>query len=632
MLVHVSPVDFHVILEDQGAFVEFLKPTTHDGQVDVRYYPRGGDIPDTAGAPAAIDARGCLATFIIVVVPPVQSVGLEGYDVEQIEEVVFFDLYAKHLPFARTPLHPCYYLRKRLVSGSFFYSKSFDLTSRFSLRLKQQQQLSAACTPQSRSDASTSASPISDALPYSPEFTWNHFLQEPLRLFRDTLDSQEQAEWDARYFQMPVIQGFFEDAELQLDGQKIMLTIVSRRGWGRDGTRMAKRGIDDLGNVGNFVETETILQTDSKVISFAQVRGSIPLKWEERLHMKRGIDVTVDQPLEAVSLAPFTVHMLSLLKSYKAVHILSLLSNATTGPLAEEGQLCAAYEQLCKTASAHNPKIAKGVAYEHYEVNHEELVSDEMMRLPEELGEDVKATIDAFGATVATCDESSGKWNLDTEQQGVFRVNCRDCLDRTTLGEFSISRELLATQMKAIGLPAFEGSPVEKAHRELWAANGDAISFTYAGSQAMNSTFIRTDTWSMKQNIENAANSEKRREQYFLYDKRKNRAVEILTGQRVASGKQPKPPVLVRIDKDGKPVISSTFPTPVSATPTTAAVSSTPNVLTPPSKKATPGEELVSGPDALQGLSGPVASLLSPFTRPNSPIKVFRLRPATAAA
>lgn len=72
------------------------------------------------------------------------------------------------------------------------------------------------------------------------------------------------------------------------------LSLISRLGWKRAGTRFNTRGIDDDGNTANFVEvcrltivvypislfiqTETIFSTDQHCFSYVQVRGSVP-RW-----------------------------------------------------------------------------------------------------------------------------------------------------------------------------------------------------------------------------------------------------------------------------------------------------------------------------------------------------------------
>ena len=48
------------------------------------------------------------------------------------------------------------------------------------------------------------------------------------------------------------------------------------------GARFISRGIDDNSNVANFVESEIIISYDQYLYSFLQIRGSIPLFWEQK--------------------------------------------------------------------------------------------------------------------------------------------------------------------------------------------------------------------------------------------------------------------------------------------------------------------------------------------------------------
>lgn len=46
--------------------------------------------------------------------------------------------------------------------------------------------------------------------------------------------------------------------------------IISRRSRNRPGLRYQRRGIDDDAHVANFVETETILRADVRIILFSE--------------------------------------------------------------------------------------------------------------------------------------------------------------------------------------------------------------------------------------------------------------------------------------------------------------------------------------------------------------------------
>ena len=49
----------------------------------------------------------------------------------------------------------------------------------------------------------------------------------------------------------------------------------------RAGTRFQVRGVNDAGHVANFVETEQVIFLGDEVSSFVQIRGSVPLFWEQ---------------------------------------------------------------------------------------------------------------------------------------------------------------------------------------------------------------------------------------------------------------------------------------------------------------------------------------------------------------
>lgn len=57
----------------------------------------------------------------------------------------------------------------------------------------------------------------------------------------------------------------------------LILLLVSRRSRYRAGTRYKRRGFDDNGYVANYVETEQCLLFGDHVLSFVQIRGSVPV-------------------------------------------------------------------------------------------------------------------------------------------------------------------------------------------------------------------------------------------------------------------------------------------------------------------------------------------------------------------
>ena len=80
----------------------------------------------------------------------------------------------------------------------------------------------------------------------------------------------------------PIMQGFVEIEKTQIQGFNFDFVLLSRRSRERAGLRYERRGVDDLGNAANFVETEQIVILNEHTVSFVQTRGSIPLLWSQK--------------------------------------------------------------------------------------------------------------------------------------------------------------------------------------------------------------------------------------------------------------------------------------------------------------------------------------------------------------
>jgi phosphatidylinositol-bisphosphatase len=65
-------------------------------------------------------------------------------------------------------------------------------------------------------------------------------------------------------------------------------------------SRFEVRGVDDDGHVANFVETEQLVSLETSCTSFVQIRGSVPLFWEQpgvnvgshKIRMARGPELS----------------------------------------------------------------------------------------------------------------------------------------------------------------------------------------------------------------------------------------------------------------------------------------------------------------------------------------------------
>ena len=116
------------------------------------------------------------------------------------------------------------------------------------------------------------------------------------------------------------------------------MLLISRRRHGQAGTRYLSRGLDDEGNVANFVETEQVLTYGNLLFSHVQVRGSVPLFWQQRglqahTSIKRGPELTVKA---------FDKHLSGLVNDYKNVIFINLLQKGRS----YENELTTALEVL----------------------------------------------------------------------------------------------------------------------------------------------------------------------------------------------------------------------------------------------------------------------------------------------
>jgi len=145
--------------------------------------------------------------------------------------------------------HPCAPLMKILSSGTFYYSLSpqWDISSRL-IRRRANEKLA---------DEENSM--------YDDRFLWNAFIVRSLLDFRQNLDKTERDEIDRCQFIVLAIQGYVGIFTVPLSapptsGMPVIATIslISRLGWKRAGTRFNTRGIDDDGNCANFVEVRPV--------------------------------------------------------------------------------------------------------------------------------------------------------------------------------------------------------------------------------------------------------------------------------------------------------------------------------------------------------------------------------------
>ncbi|VDN18434.1 unnamed protein product [Gongylonema pulchrum] len=212
-----------------------------------------------------------------------------------------------------------------------------------------------------------------------------------------------------------------------------------------------------------------IVTLGSSEVSFLQIRGSVPLFWEQP-----GINVgshKVKLRAFEASAPAFSRHFRLLKESYGDVTAVNLLGS-------KEGETL-----LSKAYEAHYKNSHCAVDYIAFDYHEEK--------------RNCLKLIDRLKATILKCMFFCRRnGSLICTQNGVIRVNCLDCLDRTnavqTLIGFQVARfhfgifrivplilqsyEVLTSQLESLQVDRKYFSRFEEHLKDIWQRNGDACS------------------------------------------------------------------------------------------------------------------------------------------------------------
>ncbi|KIX00270.1 uncharacterized protein Z518_10409 [Rhinocladiella mackenziei CBS 650.93] len=435
-----------------------------------------------------------------------------------------------------TAEHPFHALRKLLSNGNFYYSVDFDLTRRLQDRF---------VDSWAEADAAVDISGLDEGL------LWNSYMIDPLLKFRSRLADHERNALDHSRLLTSAIRGFVKTLTIPpstspirscAPGPPTTLTVISRLSSRRAGTRFNSRGIDDDGNTANFVETETVFWSSIGLcFSYTQIRGSIPIFWESSSSLIPGQQkIQITRSPEATQ-PSFNKHFATLERTYGAVHIINLLSAFKPGevelteryryhvnrsPLRrhEEGEM-EEHHLLRETEFDFHERTKGASGYEGAKAIRPYLKSS-AESFVYFLSEEIEEETVIHGRRLR-----SRRPIVIMQQNGVFRVNCLDCLDRTNLVQGILSQmalELFLSHRDERG-----NSDFWMRHSALWADNGDALSKIYAGTGALKSSFTRHGKMSLAGAIADARKSATRLYVNHFEDKNRQNTVDLLLGRLV---------------------------------------------------------------------------------------------------
>ncbi|XP_038614421.1 phosphatidylinositide phosphatase SAC2 isoform X1 [Tachyglossus aculeatus] len=384
-------------------------------------------------------------------------------------------------------------LKMFMDSESFYYSLTYDLTN----------------SVQRQSSCEKNNLPLWQKV--DDRFFWNRYMLQ---------DLIETGNSEVDFWIVPVIQGFVQIEELVVnynessDDEKsspetppqepccvddvhprFLVALISRRSRHRAGMRYKRRGVDKNGNVANYVETEQLIHVHNHTLSFIQTRGSVPVFWSQvgyRYNPRPRLDKS-----EKETVSYFCAHFEEQLKIYKKQVLINLVDQAGREKIIGDAYL--------KQVLLFNNSNLTYVSFDFHE-------HCRGMKF-----ENVQTLTDAIHDIILDM-----KWcwvdhaGVICKQEGIFRVNCMDCLDRTNVVQAAIARVVMEQQLKKLGvMPPEQPLPVKcsRIYQIMWANNGDSISRQYAGTAALKGDFTRTGERKLAGVMKDGVNSANR---YYL--------------------------------------------------------------------------------------------------------------------
>ncbi|XP_020192884.1 phosphoinositide phosphatase SAC8 isoform X9 [Aegilops tauschii subsp. strangulata] len=312
-----------------------------------------------------------------------------------------------------------------------------------------------------------------------PRFVWNRNLLE--ELIETKLDE----------FITPLIQGSFQTEQFTLKDRLVRITLFSRRCNRRLGTRMWRRGANLEGATANFVETEQLVEYEGLTSSFIQVRGSIPLLWEQIVDLSYKPRPSIIEHEEMTKVVERHFHDLS--QRYGDTMVIDLTDKAvqqrqmTVCPtffLLQQGD-----EGNLSNAFAAEMQNFPDIRYVHFDFHH--ICGGGNFDNLQVLYDEIEEAIQKQGYFLMN---SKGEILLD--QSGVVRSNCIDCLDRTNVTQSFLARKSLDSQLQRMGALSSaesisQSDIINDKFKKLWVEHGDELSLEYAGSYALKGDLVR---------------------------------------------------------------------------------------------------------------------------------------------
>ncbi|KAL4501680.1 hypothetical protein ABPG72_018731 [Tetrahymena utriculariae] len=356
---------------------------------------------------------------------------------------------------------------------------------------------------------------------FEPQYFWNHSMMKPL------INQNISFNWH-----LQLIQGYVKNFQCQIDKNiNVNYYLISRRSIFRSGTRCNHRGVDTDGNTANFVEHESIyiFNKGEKITSHIQIRGSLPILWEQE-GLKGKIRLAGGEHL---SLQSFKKHFSDITQKYGKVFSVSLMAEGRSGE-----------------------KLLTGTFKQHYDLAKEfhTLVQYDTFDIKHHCKGGKYENINPYIIKNLTTIQRQYSYlllNTSQFQKGVIRTNCKSSLDRTNIFQSKIELNTLQLMLKdlygydfqqihkqdALDMMENQKQCIQfiKQFKILWSQNGDNISQHYAGTNALTSHATKTGSGGLFGKLRGKLSSIKRLYEGTFQDSHKQEAIDLILGRHVDS-------------------------------------------------------------------------------------------------
>ncbi|PWN54447.1 hypothetical protein IE53DRAFT_308310 [Violaceomyces palustris] len=428
---------------------------------------------------------------------------------------------------------------KHFARGEFWFAYDFDLTTPLQRKhdtLKRASRHAPASSTSSTSSSTSGSRNHPEPVPFDePLANLPLWRRVDKRFWHNEHLARDFVNAGLHAFILPLIQGYFQITTLPIEpsrkvtnvakkGEEVesnkkteeevveeekdpieaQLLIISRRSKERAGLRYQRRGINEQGQVANYVETEQILfvkhQGTAHLASFVQFRGSIPLYWSQSpfsLKPPPVLERSKEENLKACA-----KHFDQQIQRYGKVTCVNLAEQS-----GKEGHISEAYR--LRVAD-----LKRGDAIQYVDFDFHKECSGMKFENVQKLIEQMMPTLAEMSFFWRSCPSSSGPsagTTIHSEQKGAFRVSCLDCLDRTNVVQSSFGRHMLNVQLDKLKIRPraneTDANSDKIAFNDLWANNANAISHCYSNTDALKVDFTRTGKRSFLGMINDATNS-----------------------------------------------------------------------------------------------------------------------------